>query len=101
MASGGQSYRYSNRRVSTFGPQAPSPTMRLLSMAIITQISISILISMACPNRTQSPSENPTKQQEQLQSSMFFSRLLGPHASKASQGQGQTAFSLCVRVQHC
>src|SRR5205807_4255912 len=41
--------------------------------------SSSPLEAGACPktpNRTQSPSENPTKQQEQLQSSMFFSRLL-------------------------
>jgi hypothetical protein len=28
------------------------------------------------PNRTKSPSESPTKQREQLQSSMFFSKLL-------------------------
>src|SRR5256886_17038568 len=43
--------------------------------------SSSPLEAGACPktpNRTQSPSENPTKQQEQLQSSMFFSRLLVP-----------------------
>src|SRR5207244_8200549 len=78
-----------------FGASSTAPCARPSTAVLPSWVPISCSISSptiscaspssspleagACPktpNRTQSPSENPTKQQEQLQSSMFFSRLL-------------------------